>query len=335
VVAITALVTLLVGVAWAPCGPAQKPVAAQKPPADNHILWGDAVDGVQLGIATVPGGNRMFQAGDTVTFSFHLRNVGGKPWRAIWNDEAEGPPLIEDATGKPVHLVVPQFSGGDLKGHDLAAGEEIELFRGQIIIVAGEKKRLAYLYQAVMPPGYYRVSFNKVAGVHDRKPNQILHRNLSTPKLPIVIVAPAAPEAEAGQLPAVERELRLLQGTWWRTVRHVSYSDHEKFARPNLRYVFQGDQFTMIEHGKEISRGVLTVDPVAQTLDLKVTAGEGRGETLKAYYTLKANVLLLHVQADLKVRPPNLRIVPVDKEDETWEHVRVRSQVTPPPTPGH
>jgi beta-lactamase regulating signal transducer with metallopeptidase domain len=81
---------------------------------DAGPVWGDAVDGLQLGVSGIQQ-DRHFTTGDTIRFHLNVRNVGKQAIRFAYNVPETYDwvaPDVETANGAPVRLQVMRFRGG-------------------------------------------------------------------------------------------------------------------------------------------------------------------------------------------------------------------------------
>src|SRR5262249_23561917 len=118
-----------------PQAPAARPAPAveQKKAEDRHVVWGEAVDGIQAGIEFVPPGRYTYQVWDTGEFAIRVRNVSDVPRKVHWFKTFTVEPVVEGARANPPALFLGR-KWNDSVDRILAAGEEVEVGRPQLTL---------------------------------------------------------------------------------------------------------------------------------------------------------------------------------------------------------
>ncbi|HZU35142.1 MAG TPA: TIGR03067 domain-containing protein, partial [Gemmataceae bacterium] len=153
-----------------------------KPKAVEETAWGEAVDGLQAGLAYADRGKHAYGLGQQVTFVVSLRNVGSrKATVSFWSppDDNAGPivvgmdrkpqqayPEVKGKDGKPAKVIPPpvwHYSPHVIE-RVLEPGQVIELGRPRLWLVGENSSRRVGRPTLVAAPGSYRVHFSGLAG---------------------------------------------------------------------------------------------------------------------------------------------------------------------------
>jgi RNA polymerase sigma factor (sigma-70 family) len=153
-----------------------------KPDVAPEIAWGEAVDGLQAGLAYPPGAKHAYHAGEQVTLVVWLRNVSNrKATVSFWSppqDDA-GPivvgkdrkprqayPEVNSKDGKPANVLLPPVwhYAPQVVERILQPGEVIELGRPTLWLVGENPSRKVARPTLVAAPGSYRVHYHGLAG---------------------------------------------------------------------------------------------------------------------------------------------------------------------------
>jgi uncharacterized protein (TIGR03067 family) len=124
--------------------------------------------------------------------------------------------------------------------------------------------------------------------------------NRSTVIVLTVVLAVGGAFAHAGGDPkkeeAVQKELKMLEGTWevLRIELNGVKGSYPEGKSPQ-RFVFERDTYAMENMRKVTGKGAVKVDPdkMPRTLDLLPEEGQGKGKTARAIYELKDGELTL------------------------------------------
>jgi uncharacterized protein (TIGR03067 family) len=113
----------------------------------------------------------------------------------------------------------------------------------------------------------------------------------------------------ANQDDAVKKELDKLRGTWT----YESFEQEgQRMTREQLKdlaITFTGDKYNVKQGDKIIQAGIQKVDPAKKpkTLDIAITEGDGKGETLLGIYELEGDTLKYCLAASGKERPADFK----------------------------
>jgi RNA polymerase sigma factor (sigma-70 family) len=328
--AIPALVTALaLAAAYSMQGDRQEAVGAPVVPANPEasepepVVWGQPVDGLQMGIRFEPAAKRSYRPGDTATLVVLVRNAGDKPLPVHWKITSGGPlfprsglPLLEDANGKfaPVYKQNIGYNRVLMSGRLLDPGAECELGRPQISIVAEPPTVLAERPAVALPPGKYQVHYRDAAW----KTNLPIGPGLITPKIELEITAAQPAQGQPRQVPlqrdpqamAAAVTLKALTGTWLKAQLEIDGRPNARFVSIEPYYAFDGDRFTITDHEGNVERkGTIKVAPFERMIDLHVTHGADKGTTLLLRYDLQDDQLRLAFSDFGKTRPKEMKTV--------------------------
>jgi len=156
---------------------------AAKPAAKvDAVSWGEAVDGLQAGLAYPRGAKPAYCLGEKVTFVVWLRNVSGrKATVSFWSppEDGAGPifvgkdrkpqqafPDVISKDGKPAKVIPPPLwhYSPQIVERNLQSGEVIELGRPTLWLVGENPSRKVAHPTLVAAPGTYRVHYPGLAG---------------------------------------------------------------------------------------------------------------------------------------------------------------------------
>jgi hypothetical protein len=171
---------------------ADDPIAPKKVPAHDPFAWGEAVDGVEYGVA-FKDDRKSYHLGESVTFVFKARNVSAKPVQfeqlaistSVSTTKADQVgvilPKVHDAKGKEIK-VHPMTPDGDLplaffRTIRLAPKESATLGEASYTLGAGVQ-----LPRIDLTPGTYKVQFPTTSYVAQR-PTGVLEMTVLEAKI--------------------------------------------------------------------------------------------------------------------------------------------------------
>jgi uncharacterized protein (TIGR03067 family) len=169
---------------WAATGKVEIEVhdAALPEKTADAVSWGEAVDGLQAGLAYADGGKRAYRLGEKVTFVVRVRNVSGREATvSFWSppDDDAGPivvgkdrkplqayPEAEGKDGKPAKVIPPPvwWYSPQVVERKLKPGEVMELGKPTLWLVGENPSRKVNRPTLVAAPGGYRVHYPGLAG---------------------------------------------------------------------------------------------------------------------------------------------------------------------------
>jgi hypothetical protein len=147
-----------------------KPIADQGP---DEIVWGETVDGLQLGLA-FDSAERVYRQGDVVGLRVYVRNVGNDQalllYRVWWGTESfsglSAGPNLRDSHGRKVAW------GLRIRGAPVTESQSVLVRPGEIKLLGKERLGMGtdieaglVDYSAAVEPGQYRVSQKVRLGV--------------------------------------------------------------------------------------------------------------------------------------------------------------------------
>jgi RNA polymerase sigma factor (sigma-70 family) len=168
---------------WVTTGKVEIEVHDATKPAEpaEAVSWGEAVDGLQAGLAYADHGKQTYSLGEPVKFVVSVRNVSNrKATVSYWSppDDNAGPIVVGkdrkpqqaypdvEGTGKPARIIAPPV--WDYAPHVveriLQPGEVMELGRPTLWLVGENPSRKVNRATLVVPPGSYRVHYPGLAG---------------------------------------------------------------------------------------------------------------------------------------------------------------------------
>jgi RNA polymerase sigma factor (sigma-70 family) len=169
---------------WVVTGKVEIEVHDATKPADKAeaVSWGEAVDGLQAGLAYPHGAKHAYHPGEQVTFVVWLRNDSGrKATVSFWSppEDDAGPivvgkdrkpqqayPGVQSKDGKPAKVIPPPVwhYSPQVVERILQPGEVMELGRPTLWLVGQNPSRKAARPTLVAAPGSYRVHYPGLAG---------------------------------------------------------------------------------------------------------------------------------------------------------------------------
>ncbi len=317
---------------WVATGKVEIEIQNVSKPADTAgaVAWGEAVDGLQAGLAYPEGGKRTYQAGeqagDRVTFVVWLRNVSGrKATVSYWSppEQDEGPiavgkdrrPLLAypEATGpdgKPAKVIPPPvwWYSPQVVERQLEPGQVIQLGKPTLWLVAVNPTRKVNHPTLVAAPGTYRVHYSGLAGGMEFAVGNGL---LTTGNVDLEVVAGVKTAEELDPHPSD------LSGTW----QAISFEQdgRKKFSEEEVRKVtatFHNCRyhFTPLPWAPEGSfDGTYTIDGDTEepkSFSLYPAAGPLKGQAFRGIYRLQGDTLTLCFSWPPIERPSEFRSRP-------------------------
>ena len=151
---------------------AKAPPAAPPSREAHHLVWGEAVGGLQAGIAFDGSDRRAYSIGEAVPLVVKLRNAGTEPTTVSFPSTRlrHTRPLVEDADGgRPtvrmppaVRYVIPNVKRA------LMPGEEMEFDRVQLVLASDTPAGLVENPHLVARPKEYAINYTiPLVGEHD------------------------------------------------------------------------------------------------------------------------------------------------------------------------
>ena len=169
---------------WVATGKVEIEVHDATMPAETAeaVSWGEAVDGLQAGLAYPDGGKHAYHLGEEVTFVVWIRNVSGREATvSFWSppEDDAGPivvgkdrkpqqayPEVEGKDGKPAKVIPPPvwWYSPQVVERIPKPGEEMELGKPTLWLVGENPTRKVNRPTLVAAPGGYRVHYPGLAG---------------------------------------------------------------------------------------------------------------------------------------------------------------------------
>lgn len=156
----------------APKPGAEAPPAAPAVREGHHLAWGEAVGGLQAGIAFDGSHRRAYSMGEAVPLVVKLRNVGAEPITVSFPSSGlrHARPMVEDVGGGRPPVRMPpavRYRIAILK-QVLKPGEEMEFGRVQLVLASDAPAALVSNPHLVVRPAEYTVSYTvPLAGAHN------------------------------------------------------------------------------------------------------------------------------------------------------------------------
>lgn len=164
---------LVATVGFASGADAPKDGAAPAAPREaHHLVWGEAVNGLQAGIAFDGTDRRAYSMGETVPLVVKLRNAGEQPITISFPSTRlrHSRPMVEDADGGPARVHMPPAVRYriPLVEQVLKPGEEIEFDRVQLVLTPDTPAGLVKSPHLIARPTKYTVNHTiPLAGTRD------------------------------------------------------------------------------------------------------------------------------------------------------------------------
>jgi hypothetical protein len=137
--------------------------AAPAPREAHHLAWGEAVGGLQAGIAFDGSDRRAYTMGETVPLVVKLRNVGAEPITISFPSAGlrHSRPTVEDADGGSARVYMPpavRYRIPTVK-QVLKPGEEMEFSRVQLVLTSDTPVGLVKNPQLIARPAEYTIRY--------------------------------------------------------------------------------------------------------------------------------------------------------------------------------
>jgi RNA polymerase sigma factor (sigma-70 family) len=264
----------------------------------DEVAWGEAVGGLQAGIAYRKGEKGVYSMEQTATFVVKVRNVSKAPIELSYGSNlfAETVLTVEDSRGK----TLPAHPGADRLGYrtvlhqTLAAGAEVEFgdfpeavkdFSPLALrLLPGDPPGQVYAGEMFVVPGRYKVGYT---GLKFREQTAEL---LSTGKLDLDVRAKSD-----------------LEGSWKATSFEQDGRALPEEKVKEIEATFGGDgyRFTSGLRAAGSLTGTFIWDPDAKpkSLDLVPKEGVFKGESFKGIYKVEGDSLTLCLVWPTKERP--------------------------------
>jgi hypothetical protein len=145
---------------------------APAPPDAHHLVWVEAVDGLQAGIAFDGSDRRAYSMGETVPLVVKLRNGGARPITLSFPSTRlrHSRPMVEDADGRPARVHMPpavRYRIPVVK-QVLEPGEEMVFDRVRLVLTADTPVGLVKNPHLIARPSKYTVNYTiPLAGTRD------------------------------------------------------------------------------------------------------------------------------------------------------------------------
>jgi RNA polymerase sigma factor (sigma-70 family) len=290
------------------------------------VCWGEAVEGLQAGLAYPDGGKHPYRPGETLTFVVGVRNVSGrKATVSFWSppEDGSGPivvgedrkpqqayPVVKGKDGKLVKVILPPVWHDSLRVAEriLKPGEVMELGRPTLRLVGANPSRKVAHPTLVAAPGSYRVQYHGLAGGMEFATGTGL---LTTGTLDL--------EVKAGEIAAEESDPRPsdLSGSW----QAVSFEQdgrkkfsEEEVRKATVRFHDCRYHFTPLPWAPQGSfDGTYQIDGDAEdpkTFSLHPARGVLKGQAFRGIYRVEGDTLTLCFSWPLIERPTEFRSRP-------------------------
>jgi uncharacterized protein (TIGR03067 family) len=296
----------------------------------EEVSWGEAVDGLQAGIAYPHGAKHAYRLGEQVTFVVWVRNVSGqKATASFWSppEGGAGPIVVgKDRTpqqayplvyseapskdGTPATVVLPSLLrySPQVVEKILQPDEVMELGRPTLRLVGGDTTRKVARPTLVGAPGSYRVLYPDLAGGMEFATGT----GLLTTGLVDLEVKPADPAAKAAEEPDLRPSD--LSGTW----QAVSFEQdgRQKFSEEEIRKVtatFRDCRYQMtpLSWGPEgSSEGGYQIDGDTEepkSFSMCPAKGVLKGQAFRGIYRVEGDTLTLCFSWPPMDRPTEFR----------------------------
>lgn len=130
--------------------------------ADAEPVWGEPVNGLQLGMRGIHSG-RHFQPGETIRFRLHVRNVGKEPVRFQYVRSKNCrwvAPLVETSDGKRVRIHAMLFRGGHNTFVESLEPDQVVAIHVMGILALGESESAHKWWPRIekLDPGDFRLT---------------------------------------------------------------------------------------------------------------------------------------------------------------------------------
>jgi hypothetical protein len=151
---------------------APKDGAAPAPREAHDLVWGEAVGGLQAGIAFDGSDRRAYSIGEAVPLVVKLRNVGAEPITVSFPSSGlrHSRPMVEDADGGRPRVYMPpavRYRIPTVK-QVLKPGEEMEFSRVRLVLTSDTPAKLVENPHFIARPAEYTLNYTiPLAGVHD------------------------------------------------------------------------------------------------------------------------------------------------------------------------
>jgi hypothetical protein len=137
--------------------------AAPAPREAHHLAWGEAVGGLQAGIAFDGSDRRAYTMGETVPLVVKLRNVGAEPITISFPSSGlrHSRPIVEDADGGSARVYMPpavRYRIPTVK-QVLKPGEEREFSRVQLVLTSDTPVGLVKNPHLIARPAEYTIRY--------------------------------------------------------------------------------------------------------------------------------------------------------------------------------
>ena len=139
------------------------PPEAPAPRKAHHLAWGEAVGGLQAGIAFAGSDRRAYSIGEAVPLVVKLRNVGAEPITISFGSDRlrHTLPRVEDADGGRPHVRLPpavRYRIPIVK-QVLKPGEEMEFGQVRLVLASDMPAGLVENPHLVARPAEYTVNY--------------------------------------------------------------------------------------------------------------------------------------------------------------------------------